>query len=66
MDTFLEAVAEKAKKALVADGIPIGFVPVCDGNMIGRGHRPHVQNGSVIHHAEINGLENAGRQNASI
>ncbi len=47
-------------------GIPIGSVLVCDGKIIGRGHNQRVQQGSVIHHAEMNCLENAGRQTASV
>ena len=33
---------------------------------IGRGHIQRVQHGSVIHHAEMNCLENAGRLKASV
>src|SRR6476469_6653160 len=66
MDSFLEAAIEEAKKGLAAGGIPIGSVLVCDGKIIGRGHNQRVQNGSVIHHAEMNCLENAGRQKASV
>jgi len=47
-------------------GIPIGSVLVLDGQIIGRGHNQRVQQGSVIHHAEMNCLENAGRQKASV
>jgi cytosine deaminase len=47
-------------------GIPIGSVLVCDGKIIGRGHNQRVQKGSVIHHGEMNCLENAGRQRASV
>jgi len=64
MDHFLQAAIEEAKKGLAAGGIPIGSVLVCDGKIIGRGHNQRVQNGSVIHHAEMNCLENAGRQKA--
>ena len=39
---------------------------VCDGEIIGRGHNQRVQRDSVIHHAEMNCLENAGRQKASV
>lgn len=39
---------------------------VCDGEIIGRGHNQRVQRSSVIHHAEMNCLENAGRQKASV
>ena len=43
-------------------GIPIGSVLVFEGAIIGRGHNQRVQRGSVIHHGEMNALENAGRQ----
>src|SRR3954453_10107536 len=66
MDTFLDAAITEAQKGLAAGGIPIGSVLVCDGKIIGRGHNQRVQMGSTIHHAEINCLENAGRQKASI
>lgn len=66
MDQFLQAAIDEAKKGLAAGGIPIGSVLVCDGKIIGRGHNQRVQHGSVIHHGEMNCLENAGRQKASI
>src|SRR5580765_2411424 len=66
MDPFLQAAIEEAKKGLAAGGIPIGSVLVLDGKIIGRGHNQRVQRGSVIHHAEMNCLENAGRLPASV
>jgi cytosine deaminase len=66
MDAFLEAAIAEAQKGLAAGGIPIGSVLVLDGQIIGRGHNQRVQHGSVIHHAEMNCLENAGRQKASV
>src|SRR5712664_3874354 len=66
MDTFLQAAIEEAKKSRAAGGIPIGSVLVCDGKIIGRGHNQRVQHGSVIHHAEMNCLENAGRLKAAV
>ena len=63
---FLQAAIEEAKKGLAEGGIPIGSVLVLDGKIIGRGHNQRVQRGSVIHHAEMNCLENAGRLKASI
>src|SRR5215468_12100001 len=66
MDQFLAAAIEEAKKGRAAGGIPIGSVLVCDGEIIGRGHNQRVQHGSVIHHAEMNCLENAGRLKASV
>ena len=65
-DPFLQAAIDEAKKGLAAGGIPIGSVLVCDGKIIGRGHNQRVQNGSVIHHGEMNCLENAGRQKADV
>ena len=66
MDKFLEAAIEEARKGLAAGGIPIGSVLVLDGKIIGRGHNQRVQHGSVIHHAEMNCLENAGRLKAAV
>src|SRR5246500_131924 len=66
MDAFLQAAIEEAKRGLAAGGIPIGSVLVLDGKIIGRGHNQRVQNGSVIHHAEMNCLENAGRLKAAV
>ena len=66
MDPFLQAAIDEAKKGLAAGGIPIGSVLVLDGQIIGRGHNQRVQQGSVIHHAEMNCLENAGRQPAAV
>jgi cytosine deaminase len=66
MDQYLQAAIDEARKGLAAGGIPIGSVLVCDGKIIGRGHNQRVQKGSVIHHGEMNCLENAGRQPASV
>lgn len=66
MDPFLEAAIQEAKTGLATGGIPIGSVLVCDEKIIGRGHNQRVQHSSVIHHAEMNCLENAGRLKASV
>jgi creatinine deaminase len=66
MDPFLSAAIEEARKGLAEGGIPIGSVLVCDGKIIGRGHNQRVQQGSVIHHAEMNCLENTGRKKAEM
>ncbi|MGZ5553028.1 MAG: nucleoside deaminase [Chthoniobacterales bacterium] len=65
-DQYLQAAIEEARLGLREGGIPIGSVLVCDGKIIGRGHNQRVQQGSVIHHAEMNCLENAGRQTAPV
>jgi len=66
MDPFLKAALEEARQGLAEGGIPIGSVLVLDGKILGRGHNQRVQKGSVIHHAEMNCLENAGRLKASV
>jgi cytosine/creatinine deaminase len=66
MDAFLQAAIDEARKGLATGGIPIGSVLVCEGKIIGHGHNQRVQQGSVIHHAEMNCLENAGRLKAAV
>jgi cytosine deaminase len=63
-ERFLAAAIEEARTGLAEGGIPIGSVLVHKGEIIGRGHNQRVQKGSVIHHAEMNCLENAGRLTA--
>ena len=62
----MQAAIDEAKAGLSEGGIPIGSVLVCGGRIIGRGHNQRVQRGSVIQHGEMNCLENAGRQPASV
>src|SRR5919198_767748 len=66
MDRFLLAAIEEAKQGLAEGGIPIGSVLVHRGAIIGRGHNRRVQKGSAILHGEMDALENAGRQPASV
>jgi cytosine deaminase len=66
MDPFLQSAIEEAKKGLSEGGIPIGSVLMHEGKIIGRGHNQRVQRGSVIHHGEMNCLENAGRLSAEV
>ena len=65
MDQFMEAAIEEAKKGLDEGGIPIGSVLVINDQVVGRGHNRRVQNDSVILHAEMDCLENAGRLKAN-
>ena len=62
---MLTAIAE-AEAGAREGGIPIGSVLVHDGRLIGRGHNRRVQRGSAILHGEMDALENAGRQPASV
>jgi len=66
MDTFLSAAIEEAQKGLEEGGIPIGSVLVHRGRIIGKGHNKRIQEGSVVLHGEMDALENAGRQPASV
>jgi creatinine deaminase len=66
MDEFMKAAIEEAEKGLQEGGIPIGSVLVHSGHIIGRGHNRRIQNNSVVLHGEMDALENAGRQPASV
>ena len=66
MDPFLAAAIEEAARGLAEGGIPIGAVLVHRGTIIGRGHNRRVQQGSAVLHGEMDALERAGRQPASV
>lgn len=65
-DQFMQAAIDEARQGLKEGGIPIGSVLVHEGRIIGRGHNRRVQSGSAILHGEMDALENAGRQPASV
>jgi len=65
-DPFMKAAIEEAEQGLREGGIPIGSVLVYRGTILGRGHNRRVQQGSVVLHGEMDALENAGRQPASV
>jgi len=62
----MQAAIDEAKLGLAQGGIPIGSVLVHNGKIIGRGHNKRVQTGSPTLHGEMDALENAGRQPASV
>ncbi len=66
MDKFMQAAIEEAQKGLAEGGIPIGSVIVHNEEIIGRGHNRRIQEGSAILHGEMDALQSAGRQPASI
>ena len=66
MDEFLKAALEEAQRGRHEGGIPIGSVIVHRGRIIGRGHNRRVQQGSSVLHGEMDAIENAGRQPASV
>lgn len=65
MDKFMAEALNEARKGLEEGGIPIGSVVVKNSEIVGRGHNRRVQNRSAILHAEMDALENVGRQSAS-
>ena len=66
MDEFMKAAIEEAEKGLREGGIPIGSVLLHSGHIIGRGHNRRIQKNSPVLHGEMDALENAGRQPASV
>jgi len=65
-DPFLAAAIAEAEQGLREGGVPIGAVLVSENKIIGRGHNRRVQKGSAVLHGEMDALENAGRQAASV
>lgn len=63
---FFHAAIEEAIRGLAEGGIPIGAALVYGDEIIGRGHNRRVQQGSTVLHAEMDALEQAGRQPASV
>jgi cytosine deaminase len=66
MTDFLAEAIREAEEGLAEGGIPIGAVLVHEGRVIGRGHNRRVQQGSSTLHGEMDALERAGRQPASV
>ncbi len=66
MDSFMLAAIEQARLGQEEGGIPVGSVLVYQDEIIGRGHNRRIQRGSTVLHGEMDALENAGRQPASV
>ena len=60
-NAFFRTAVDEALLGLSEGGVPIGSVLVVDGVIVGRGHNQRVQQGSVVLHAEMAALEDAGR-----
>ena len=65
-EAFLLAAVAEAELGLREGGIPIGAVLVHGDRVLGRGHNRRVQQGSAVLHGEMDALERAGRQPASV
>ena len=57
---FMDEAIHEAQKSLEDGGLPIGAVLVKNNEIISRGHNRLIQEESVILHAEMDALENAG------
>jgi cytosine/creatinine deaminase len=66
MNAFLDAAIDEARRGRAEGGIPIGAALVHGATIIGRGHNRRVQQGSAVLHGEMDALERAGRQPASV
>jgi cytosine deaminase len=60
MDKYLAAAIEQAKLAIKTGGVPIGSVLVLDGVIVGQGYNRQNQLQSIIRHAEMDCIDNAG------
>jgi len=60
MQVPLQAAIDEAKLGMVGGGVPIGSVLVLDDQIIGRGHNRQTQLDSIIRHAELDCIDNAG------
>lgn len=60
---FMGIALKEAEKSLKEGGIPIGAVLVKNNEVISKGHNRLIQDNSVILHAEMDAIENAGPLN---
>ena len=59
---YIDLAILEAKKSLKSGGIPIGAILVDNsGNIVSKGYNRLIQEDSVILHAEMDAIENAGR-----
>ena len=66
IDEFMRAAIAEAEQGRAEGGIPSGSVLVHRGRVIGRGHNRRVQRRSAVLHGEMDALEKAGRQPATV
>jgi cytosine deaminase len=60
MDEYMRAALDEAIKGMEEGGVPIGSVLVVDGKIVGRGYNRQRQMNSIIRHAEMDCIDNAG------
>ena len=60
MDQFMQAAVDEARRGMEEGGTPIGSVLVVDGRIVGHGRNRQRQMNSIIRHAEMDCIDNAG------
>jgi cytosine deaminase len=60
MDQFMQAAMDEALRGMEEGGTPIGSVLVVDGRIVGQGRNRQRQMNSIIRHAEMDCIDNAG------
>jgi tRNA(adenine34) deaminase len=58
-EKYMQLAIDEAKKAFKIDEVPVGAVIVKEDKVIGRGYNTVIKNNSIIHHAEINAINEA-------
>ena len=67
IDPFMSDALEEARQGAAEGGVPIGAALVdTEGNLVATGRNRRIQDRSMVMHAEINCLHNAGRTMNSI
>ena len=58
---FMNIALDEAERALSINEVPIGAIIVRDNEIIGRGYNTVIQNNSILSHAELNAILDAGK-----
>ena len=61
IDEFMRAALEQARIGAVEGGVPIGAALVRDGEIVATGRNRRRQDDSIVMHAEMNCIHNAGK-----
>ena len=61
MDEFMRVALEQARIGAAEGGVPIGAALVRDGEIVATGRNRRRQDDSIVMHAEMNCIQNAGK-----
>ena len=59
--SWLDLAVDQARQGAAEGGVPVGAAIIANGRLLAVGRNRRIQEGSVIRHAEMDALENAGR-----